>query len=114
MSLKHAGSNHWFRETEDLIFQEWICATSQLLYSIKMMSKWESNAGTKKQGIASWYSAFVNPSCAWPKHMGKRSELVTDSAHEAPHGAEPISIKLSLSVHNIAQTDIIIHFILDD
>lgn len=46
--------------------------------------------------------------------MWKRRELVRDSAHEAPHGGELVRIKLALSVHSIAETDIIIQFILDD
>lgn len=35
----------------------------------------------------------------WPKHVWKRRELVRDSALKSPHGAEPVRIRLALSVH---------------
>lgn len=46
--------------------------------------------------------------------------FIRNSASKSPHGAEPIRIRLALSVHlsansySIVQIDIIIQFILDD
>lgn len=62
---------------------------------LKIMSKWKSNADTRKQTIAAWwYSTFVNLSCAWPQ----RSELVRDCAPKPPYGEEPVGTRLALPV----------------
>lgn len=109
-------------EQLEISFFRRVSALPRSFYTqLKIMSKWESNADTRKMTIAAWrYSTFVNLSCAWPKHLWKRSELVRNSASKSPHGAEPIRIRLALSVHlsansySIVQIDIIIQFILDD